>query len=60
MVDERLLRQIVLNLLTNAIKFTQPGGFVTVRITADPVSGIFIEVRDTGIGIAPDDIALVS
>ena len=58
-VDERLLRQIVLNLLTNAIKFTQPGGFVTVRITADPVSGIFIEVRDTGIGIAPDDIARV-
>ncbi len=57
--DERLLRQIVLNLLTNAIKFTASGGLITVRITADPADGIFIEVQDTGIGIAPDDIARV-
>jgi two-component system, cell cycle sensor histidine kinase PleC len=56
-VDERLLRQIVLNLLTNAIKFTREGGSVTLTLDADPQTGIFIRVIDTGIGIAPDQIA---
>jgi signal transduction histidine kinase len=59
MVDERSVRQIVLNLLTNAIKFTLPGGCVTISVSASPANGISIEVQDTGIGIAPDDIARV-
>jgi signal transduction histidine kinase len=58
-VDERLIRQIVLNLLTNAIKFTNEGGKVTLSIAADPEHGILIEVQDTGIGIAQQDIARV-
>ncbi|MEI9994406.1 MAG: ATP-binding protein [Rhizomicrobium sp.] len=58
-VDERVVRQIVLNLLTNAIKFTREGGRVTLGVAAEPGSGIYIRVTDTGIGIAPDDIARV-
>ena len=58
-VDERIMRQIVLNLLTNAIKFTRDGGHVTLTLEAGPDSGIFIRVADTGIGIAPEDIARV-
>ncbi len=58
-VDERIMRQIVLNLLTNAIKFTPQGGKVTLSAEADPQAGIFIRIKDTGIGIAPEDIARV-
>ena len=56
MADERHIRQIVLNLITNSIKFTPEGGHIKVgaRPTADP--GVAIHVRDTGIGIAANDI----
>jgi two-component system cell cycle sensor histidine kinase PleC len=53
--DERALRQILINLLSNALKFTPAGGelvsFARVSNTADVVFG----VRDTGIGIDPGD-----
>jgi signal transduction histidine kinase len=52
--DPRKLRQILLNLLTNAVKFTAPGGTVSVRATIH-VDRYRIEVEDTGIGIAPRD-----
>jgi two-component system cell cycle sensor histidine kinase PleC len=58
-VDERITRQIVLNLLTNAVKFTPEGGRVTLTVEAEPDEGILIRVSDTGIGIAPEDIARV-
>jgi signal transduction histidine kinase len=58
-VDERLIRQIVLNLLTNAIKFTTEGGKVTLSVVAEPGHDIVIQVQDTGIGIAQEDIARV-
>ncbi len=52
--DERKLKQILLNLLTNAIKFTPEGG--TVTLAATPADGAYVfSVKDTGIGIAPDD-----
>ncbi len=54
--DERRLKQILINLLSNAVKFTPPGGKITVCVQADPALGFVIEVRDTGIGIAPEDI----
>jgi cell cycle sensor histidine kinase DivJ len=53
--DPRAFRQIVLNLVANAIKFTERGGQVTV---AASVSGsqLTLRVTDTGVGIAPDDL----
>jgi signal transduction histidine kinase len=54
--DERLLLQIIANLLTNAIKFTPEGGTVRLYVTANIQKGIFIKVTDTGIGIAPENI----
>jgi signal transduction histidine kinase len=52
--DERKFKQIVLNLLTNAVKFTPEGGSVTVD--AERVNGAYVfSVRDTGVGIAPED-----
>jgi PAS domain S-box-containing protein len=52
MADRRALRQIVFNLVGNAIKFTERGG-VRVRIDDAPAGQARIEVEDTGIGIAP-------
>ncbi len=54
--DERLLLQIVANLVTNAIKFTPEGGTVRLYVSANPQKGIVIKVTDTGIGIAPENI----
>ncbi len=53
--DERKLKQILANLLTNAVKFTNDGGKVTVK-TRCPDSGFVFQIADTGIGIAPEDI----
>ncbi|MGE5537290.1 MAG: PAS-domain containing protein [Gemmatimonas sp.] len=54
--DQRKLRQVLLNLLTNSIKFTPPGGTLTVSARTDPTGAVVLVVRDTGIGIAPEDM----
>jgi PAS domain S-box-containing protein len=55
LADERKLRQALLNLITNGIKFTPPEG--QVRVSARMAGGnLRLEVADTGIGIAKDDI----
>ena len=51
---ERLLREAVANLITNAIKYTPPGGQILVRARVDP-DAVCIEVKDDGIGIAKED-----
>jgi signal transduction histidine kinase len=52
--DERKIRQVLLNVLSNAIKFTPEGGRISVE--AKPVNGsIEVSVTDTGVGIAPED-----
>jgi PAS domain S-box-containing protein len=57
--DERKLKQILTNLLTNAIKFTERGGRVTLRAWCRLESGCVIQIVDTGIGIALEDIPKV-
>ena len=57
--DERKLKQILINLLSNAVKFTPTCGQVTVTCRADRQTGIKIAIADTGIGIAPGDMAKV-
>lgn len=49
--DELTLKQMLLNLITNAIKFARPGDRVTVRVAAGPDGGVAIEVADTGPGM---------
>src|SRR5206468_7276017 len=52
--DERKVKQVLLNLLSNALKFTREGGRIDVR--AAPRDGLAeISVADTGVGIAPED-----
>jgi signal transduction histidine kinase len=54
--DERVFKQILLNLVSNAVKFTPPGGKVVVSAGVDSDGGLLVEVADTGIGIAEDDL----
>ena len=56
--DAIRLEQVLLNLLSNAVKFTPDGGRVTVGGAMDD-GGVRLTVTDTGIGIAPSDIAKV-
>ena len=54
-VDVGRIRQMLMNLVTNAVKYTLPGGSVTIRLVDDPES-VTMAVQDTGIGIAPGDL----
>jgi len=56
-VDERALKQILLNLLSNAAKFTPEGGRIAIDARVDDDGWFAISVSDTGIGIAPADIS---
>ena len=55
--DERSLTQIMLNILSNAIKFTPEGGQVIVSTTRSPDGEVIIRVKDTGVGMSETDIA---
>lgn len=57
-LDPVRLRQMLLNLLANAIKFTRPGGTVEV-LWQDTPAGLSLGIADTGVGIAATDIARV-
>ncbi len=56
--DNRALRQVAINLLSNAIKFTPPGGAITIAAAAGP-DGLMVSVKDTGVGLAPDEVQRV-
>jgi PAS domain S-box-containing protein len=56
-LDSGKLKQVLYNYLSNAIKFTPDGGAVTIRAIPEGHDQFRLEVRDTGIGIAPQDLA---
>jgi CheY-like chemotaxis protein len=54
LADRRRLKQVILNLASNAIKFNQPGGVVTFQCSASANGRVRLDVIDTGRGIAED------
>lgn len=57
--DLTLIKQLFINLIGNAIKFTQPGGEIRTQIAQEPDGSCLIKIIDTGIGIAETDIERV-
>ena len=57
--DERLIKQALLNVLSNAIKFTLPDGVVTVELAQEETGVISVTVTDTGPGITEDDLSRI-
>ncbi|ELR99857.1 signal transduction histidine kinase [Gloeocapsa sp. PCC 73106] len=55
LIDERRIRQVLINLLNNAVKFTPTGGYITLEVSVIPKYMRF-SVIDTGIGIEPENI----
>lgn len=56
--DQTAIRQVVLNILSNAVKFTTEGGSVTARLTVERGAARLV-ISDTGIGISPNDLKRV-
>ncbi len=54
--DARSLEQVILNLLTNAIKFTHVSGDVTVSIATGKDGNLDLRVKDTGVGMSPEEL----
>lgn len=59
MGDRNQIRQVMVNLLENAIKYNKPGGVVNIQVS-DQDSRVMVSVSDTGIGIAEEDIKRVT
>jgi len=57
--DRRRTKQVILNLIHNAVKFTPPGGRIRIRAACDWRSGLTVTVKDTGVGIAREDLKKV-
>ena len=57
--DELRTRQILFNLIGNAVKFTPLGGCIDICVRADPTDGMRLAVSDNGTGIAPEDLTRV-
>jgi len=55
--DRTRIKQVLINLLFNAIKYNRPGGTVSVTCSPCPPNSIRISVRDSGAGLAPEELA---
>jgi len=55
-LDPVRMRQVLLNLLSNAAKFTAPGGSITISAGRSAAGGVALAVADTGIGMSEDEI----
>jgi protein-histidine pros-kinase len=55
-VDPRRIKQVLYNFLANAIELTPEGGRITIGVAAEGEGSFRLSVRDTGIGIAPEDL----
>ena len=56
-LDRAKLKQLLYNYVSNALKFTNEGGSVTIRTVSDPPDRVRIEVQDSGIGIRDEDLS---
>jgi len=56
-VDPLRMREVLSNLLSNALRHTPPGGSVTLRVAPTPDGATTIDVRDTGSGMSADEVA---
>lgn len=59
-LDARKFKQILMNLISNAVKFTPEGGHVRVEARLVPGQGMMIRISDTGIGISEEDLPRVT
>jgi signal transduction histidine kinase len=57
LLDPVRIREVLTNLLSNALGHTPPGGRVDVRVHAESDRGVQVEVRDTGTGMSTEDLA---
>ena len=55
-LDQQKFRQVLYNLLSNAVKFTGEGGWVEITVGQDHHGRLHLAVKDSGIGIKPDDV----
>jgi signal transduction histidine kinase len=58
-IDPDRIEQVLVNLLDNAIKYSRPGGVVTVKVSAEPDQTTLVQVCDEGIGIPAQDLPYI-
>ncbi len=57
--DPRLIRQMLINLISNALRYTRRGGWIELTADRNEQGGITLAVSDTGAGIAPEDVSRI-